>query len=93
MNTSDEVIKYYMIIQGENCYTLARKLDVTPQAVSQWQMGKTIPNGKNIQKIINTLKIKDEHIKYLFQRKNPPPKITKEYDIVIPNYNNRFGHI
>ena len=46
---------------------LGRLLDITPQAVQQWESGQTSPRGKNLERLVEVLDCTNS---YLFGEEN-----------------------
>ena len=47
---------------GLTTYEIGRRMGVTPQAVNNWVLGKSIPNGENLRKLAETLNVTTEWI-------------------------------
>lgn len=48
--------------QGLNQSELARKLDISPQAVQNWEAGKSSPRGARIREVASILQISVDHL-------------------------------
>lgn len=57
-------IRAKRITAGFNRSELARKVEVTPQAVQQWEEGVTSPRGKNLRKVADFLNTTPQYIQY-----------------------------
>lgn len=57
-------IRAKRIAAGFNRSELSRKVEVTPQAVQQWEEGITSPRGKNLRKLADFLNTTPQFIQY-----------------------------
>lgn len=57
-------IRAKRIAAGFNRSELSRKVEVTPQAVQQWEEGITSPRGKNLRKLADFLNTSPQYIQY-----------------------------
>lgn len=52
------------IAQGYSLSELARRVGVSPQAVQQWEFGKTSPKGENLRKLSSILEFTPQYLQY-----------------------------
>jgi transcriptional regulator with XRE-family HTH domain len=57
-------IKRGRIALGYSLSELARRVGVSPQAVQQWEFGKTSPKGENLRKLSNVLNFTPQFLQY-----------------------------
>ncbi|MBQ8235603.1 MAG: helix-turn-helix transcriptional regulator [Clostridia bacterium] len=57
MKTISENIKFYRKQRGYSQTALAKKLCVTPQAVSRWENGHSMPDVYTLAKLAQVLKV------------------------------------
>ncbi len=57
MKNLSENIKFYRKQRGYSQTTLAKKLSVTPQAVSRWENGHTMPDIYTLAKLAALLQV------------------------------------
>lgn len=57
-------IKQGRVALGYSLSELARKVGVSPQAVQQWEFGKTSPKGENLRKLSMVLDFTPQFLQY-----------------------------
>lgn len=72
--SANELIKYYRENKKLTKRELAELLDITPQAIDQWEKGLTIPTHKHKCKLMLTLQIPWNYIHLMNNRKEPVKK-------------------
>jgi transcriptional regulator with XRE-family HTH domain len=66
-----ERIRIWRTSRGKSQAALGREIGVSPEAVCQWESGKTKPVQSNIEKLVEVLELTME------QFYGPPPELSK----------------